>query len=154
MPPMPTLSWNRKPVPAEIAYAVVAIRLNFAIKRDLRRAALFLWMMPLPATRSSMLIASPTAVDAIVASPARIATSAFLTNVRAAVRYGRFRSRRRSATRMRFSADLLFAKVPHLVQITHFATGTPNLSPLAATWRWYQTAPHTTSIDAGRGSMS
>jgi hypothetical protein len=123
-------------------------RLNFAIKRDLRRAALFLWMMPLPATRSSMLIASPTAVAATVASPARIATSAFLTYVRAAVRYGRFRSRRRSETRMRFSADLLFAKVPHLVCITESARGTPKSGPLAVTVRWYQTGRFPTS--AGR----
>lgn len=40
-------------------YALSA--LNFFIKRDLRRAALFLWMIPLLATRSSMLVALPTA---------------------------------------------------------------------------------------------
>lgn len=141
MPPVPIRYPNRVR-----DYAAI-IRLNFAIKRDLRRAALFLWMMPLPATRSSMLIASPTAVAAVAGSPTRIATSAFLTKVRAAVRYGRFRNRRRSATRMRFSADLLFAKVPHLVRITESAMGTPNSGPQAVTVRWYQTARLPTSAE-------
>jgi hypothetical protein len=36
--------------------------LNFAIRRDLRRAALLRWMMPLPAVRSSMPTAVTTAV--------------------------------------------------------------------------------------------
>jgi hypothetical protein len=104
------------------------MRLNFAINRDLRRAALFGWMTPLPATRSSMLIASPTAVAATSALPPRIATSAFFTYVRAADRYGRFRTRFRSDTKMRFFADLLFANLNHPVMCTKhrptFSAGT------------------------------
>lgn len=116
------------------------IWLNFAIKRDLRRAALFGWMTPLPATRSSMLIASPTAVAAAVASPARMAISAFLTKVRAAERYGRLRKRRRSLTRMRFSADLLLANVNFPSIVTSGPMGTPQYGSYAAMPGWYQKA--------------
>src|SRR4051794_4257189 len=45
-------------------YAWAERALYFFISRLLRRAALFPWMIPLPATRSSALRASPTAVDA------------------------------------------------------------------------------------------
>jgi hypothetical protein len=132
-------------------YADALNRLNFAIKRDLRRAALFLWMIPLPATRSSILTASLTAAAAAAGSPARIANSAFLTYVRAAVRNGRFRCRRRSETRMRFSADLLFAKAPHLNSIASSAAGTPNGSPPAVSKGWYQTKLLGTTADSESG---
>src|SRR5262249_12822930 len=92
-----------------------------------------------------------TAVAATWASPARIATSAFLTNVRAADRYGRFRCRRRSATRIRFSADLLFANVPHLVRVSNYTTGTPKERPRAATCGCYQTGALATTCKAHRG---
>ena len=98
-------------------YAAVAAPLrnwlSLAISRDLCRAALFLWMTPLLATRSSMLTAAATAAVAVAWSPSLIAVSALRTKVRADVRYGLFRCRRRSATRMRFSADFLFAKPDH-----------------------------------------
>src|SRR5687768_10399166 len=81
----------------------------FAISRDLRRAALFLWITSLSATRSRTLIASNVAASAAVTSPEAIATSAFLTNVRASVRSGLFSSRRRSATRIRFFDDFELA---------------------------------------------
>jgi hypothetical protein len=60
--------------------------------------------------------------------------------VRAAVLNGRLRARRRSATRMRFSADLLFAKVSHLISVVVGAAGTQKRGPLAVTTRWYQTS--------------
>ena len=77
----------------------------FAMSRDLRRAALFLWITSLSATRSSTLTASNVAASAAATSPEAIATSAFLTNVRASVRSGLFSSRRRSPTRIRFFDD-------------------------------------------------
>ena len=99
------------------AYAVASAALrspfSFAINRDLRRAALFLWMMPLPATRSSTLIAFNTAASEVASSPSAIAASALRTEVRAAVRNGLLRWRRRSATLIRFSDDFLFAKTAH-----------------------------------------
>ncbi len=81
-----------------------------ATSLDLRRAALFLWITPLLATRSSTLTACSVADSATPASPAAIANSAFLTNVRASVRKGLLRSRRRWATRIRFFEDLELAK--------------------------------------------
>src|SRR5918998_2519279 len=81
----------------------------FAIKRDLRRAALFLWITSLSATRSSTRTASNVAASAALTSPDAIATSAFFTNVRASVRSGLFSSRRRSATRIRFFEDFELA---------------------------------------------
>jgi hypothetical protein len=81
----------------------------FAINRDFRRAALFLWITSLSATRSSTLTASSVAASAASMSPDAIATSAFLTNVRASVRSGLFSSRRRSATRIRFFDDFELA---------------------------------------------
>src|SRR5215212_4511000 len=83
----------------------------FAINRDLRRAALFLWITSLSATRSSTLTASSIAASAAPASPDARATSAFLTNVRASVRRGLFSSRRRSATRIRFFDDFELANL-------------------------------------------
>src|SRR5215212_1138467 len=91
--------------------------LYFAIRRDLRRAALFLWITSLSATRSSTLTASNIAASAALASPDAIATSAFFTNVRASLRSGLFSSRRRSATRIRFLDDFELAKrdiPPHI----------------------------------------
>lgn len=117
------------------------MRLYFAISRDLRLAALFLWTIPFPATRSSMLIASPTAVAATSWSPARIAISAFLTNVRAADRYGRFRCRRRSATRIRFFADLLLANLTFPSVISASTLDIPSNGYSAAARGWYQTSP-------------
>ena len=97
-----------------VSYAVADARaLYFAIKRDLRRAALFLWMTPLLATRSSTLTASTVAACAASASPAAIATSAFLINVRASVRSGLLRSRRRSEMRIRFFDDFELANCVH-----------------------------------------
>src|SRR5687768_12108512 len=81
----------------------------FAIRRDLRRAALFLWITSLSATRSSTLTASNVAASAALTSPDAMATSAFFTNVLASVRNGLFSSRRRSATRIRFFDDFELA---------------------------------------------
>lgn len=85
--------------------------LYLAINRDLRRAALLGWITPLLATRSRTLTASNVAACAAAGSPAAMATSAFLTNVRASVRNGLFRAARRSATRMRFFADFELANL-------------------------------------------
>ena len=126
------------------------MRLNLDISRDLRRAALFLWMMPLPATRSSMLIASPTAVAATVGSPARIASSAFLTKVRAADRYGRLRCRRRSATKMRFFADLLFANPLHPSLNHQPSPDTPRPGARQTLPACYQTAGAGSTADPAR----
>ncbi len=137
----PHFSLCRREYVARTSYAVAVSPslLNFAINRDFRRAALFLWMMPLPATRSKMLIASPTAVAAADWSPALIANSAFLTNVRAADRYGRFLARRCSATRIRFFADLLFATLSHLSLSVALFRGTPRRGAPVTLCRWYQT---------------
>ena len=89
----------------------------FAINRDLRRAALFLWITSLSATRSSTLTASSVAASAASTSPDAIATSAFFTNVRASVRSGLFSSRRRSATRIRFFDDFELANWDNPPQI-------------------------------------
>ncbi len=89
----------------------------FAISRDLRRAALFLWITSLSATRSSTLTASNVAASAVLRSPDAIATSAFFTNVRASVRSGLFSSRRRSATRIRFFDDFELANRDYPPQI-------------------------------------
>jgi hypothetical protein len=89
----------------------------FAISRDLRRAALFLWITSLSATRSSTLTASKIAASAAPMSPDAIATSAFFTNVRASVRSGLFSSRRRSATRIRFFDDFELANRDNPSQI-------------------------------------
>jgi hypothetical protein len=89
----------------------------FAIRRDLRRAALFLWITSLSATRSSTLTASNVAASAALTSPDAIATSAFFTNVRASVRSGLFSSRRRSATRIRFFDDFELANRDNPPQI-------------------------------------
>lgn len=91
--------------------------LRRAIKRDLRRAALFLWIIPFPATRSSTAIASRTDSAAIVWSPSSIVKRARFTYVFAAERYGWLRARRRSATRIRFSADLLLANVTQSLRL-------------------------------------
>lgn len=141
----PRLDMALKTRANECVYALM--RLNFDINRDFRRAALFRWMMPLPATRSNMLIASPTAVVAVSASPARIANSAFFTNVRAAVRNGRLRRRRRSATRMRFFAESLFAKVVHLINwsLNALSASRKIARLLATTGQWYQTSSPSTT---------
>jgi len=89
----------------------------FAMRRDLRRAALFLWITSLSATRSSTLTASNVAASAALTSPDAIATSAFFTNVRASVRSGLFSSRRRSATRIRFFDDFELANRDNPSQI-------------------------------------
>ena len=89
----------------------------FAIRRDLRRAALFLWITSLSATRSSTLTASSVAASAALTSPDAMATSAFFTNVRASVRRGLFSSRRRSATRIRFFDDFELANRDNPPQI-------------------------------------
>ena len=103
---------------AKGTYAEVATSAwNFAISRDLRRAALFLWITSLSATRSSTLIASSVAASAALQSPDAIATSAFFTKVRASVRSGLFSSRRRSATRIRFFDDFELAKRKNPPQI-------------------------------------
>src|ERR671920_1206094 len=99
-------------------YADAAVRAwYFAINLDLRRAALFLWITSLSATRSSTLTASNIAASAALTSPDAIATSAFFTNVRASVRSGLFSSRRRSATRIRFFEDFELAKPDNPPQI-------------------------------------
>ncbi len=88
-----------------------------AINRDFRRAALFLWMTSLSATRSSTLTASRMAASAVATSPEAMATSAFFTKVRASVRNGLFSSRRRSATRIRFFDDFELANPNNPPQI-------------------------------------
>lgn len=107
----------RRELSRDGAYAATAPsarrRFSFAINRDLRRAALLRWMTPLLATRSSVLIAASTVASAVAESPPWMAVSALRTEDRASVRNGLFRRRRRSDTRIRFNADLLFAKTDH-----------------------------------------
>src|SRR4051795_586207 len=80
------------------------------MSRDFRRAALFLWITPLLATRSSTLTASSVAALAISTLPVLIACSAFFTELRASVRNGLLRAACLAATRIRFFEDLEFAK--------------------------------------------
>ena len=103
---------------SDVLYAEAATSAWYlAIKRDLRRAALFLWITSLSATRSRTLTASRVAASAAATSPAAIAVSAFFTNVRASVRSGLFSSRRRSATRIRFFDDFELANPNNPPQI-------------------------------------
>jgi hypothetical protein len=64
--------------------------------------------------------------------------------VRAAERNGRLRSRRRSATRMRFSADLLFAKIAYLslsCRVLRHTLDTPPSGVVSPTRESYQSQP-------------
>jgi hypothetical protein len=88
----------------------IASALSFAMSRDLRRAALFLWITPLLATRSSTLTASSVAAFAASTFPVLIACSAFFTELRASVRNGLLRAACRAETRIRFFEDLELAK--------------------------------------------
>lgn len=83
------------------------MRLYSFIKRDLRRAALFLWMTPLAAARSSAL--SAFSIASTLGLPLSIVARAFLTYVRVDERTTRLRTRRRSELRIRLIADLVFA---------------------------------------------
>ncbi len=128
--------------PRQECYAAsgVVILLNFAIRRDFRRAALLGWITPLPATRSNTLTAAITALLAASSSPPRIASSAFFTKDRAIDRYGRFRARFRSAMRIRLRADLLLAKEIHPSFTGYTCSdirGRPPGSPKAPR-EWYQ----------------
>ena len=73
-------------------YALKA--LNFAIRRDLRRAALLRWMTPFCAALSSSLMAARTALSARALSPVAMVASAFFTKVRIRERTLRLRIRR------------------------------------------------------------
>lgn len=133
-----------------ISYAAFApfIALNFAIRRDFRRAALLGWMTPFPATRSSVLTALFTAASAS-GSPARIASSAFFTNVRAMDRYGRFLSRFRSAMRIRFKADLLFANEVHPSLASHDSKSLHSAAPTST-----RASPQSYQFDDGSSRKS
>lgn len=124
------------------AYAATAAparkRFSFAMSRDLRRAALLGWITPLLATRSSVLIAASTVASAVAESLPWIADSALRTEERASVRSGLFRSRRRSETRIRFNADLLFAKTDHPSRKLDTAGNTLTLAASAPLRRSYQ----------------
>lgn len=134
------VSLSEQPAPNYAASAAFSW-CSFAINRDLRRAALFLWMTPLLATRSNVLIAAATAAAAIASSPAVIASLAFRTVLRAVVRCGWFRNRRRSATRIRFNADLLFAN-PNRPLLSHPVAGSHTHSAaFASPSPWYQSSP-------------
>ena len=92
-------------------YAVAATRLlYFAISRDLRRAALFLWITSLSATRSSTLTASSVAAFGRAqrrqrrSLPRPSSRTCALLCVAACSR-----SRRRSVTRIRFFDDFELA---------------------------------------------
>src|SRR5512143_283043 len=84
---------------------------NFFIKRDLRRAALFLWITPLDAARSSSLIARFTASAPSADSPCT-AEFAFLTAVRTLERTSVLRARLRADERIRLIADRVLATLP------------------------------------------
>lgn len=84
------------------AYSFEALFKRFA-SRDLRREALFLWMIPLVAARSNEAIALATTAVASVGSVAIAATARF-TAVRVRVRTRRLMTRRRSWTRAAFVA--------------------------------------------------
>ncbi len=68
--PVPGDPGRHSPEPGIVRNSYPALRaLNFFIRRDLRRAALFGWITPRFATRSRVLIASTTAQVATSASP-------------------------------------------------------------------------------------
>ena len=91
------------------AYALAVLAwFNFFIKRDLRRAALFFLMMPLPAALSSAWMACFTSCSDSVEWLAS-ALFASLTSVRVATRIERLRTRRRALWRIAFSAACLLA---------------------------------------------
>src|SRR5215203_298473 len=85
-----------------------AARFSFFISRDFRRAALRGCRMPFEAALSSLLIARTT--SAFVSSAAAVMPrSALRTYVLTADLIDRFRTRRRSAARIIFSAERVFA---------------------------------------------
>jgi hypothetical protein len=98
------------PYAAGAAGAVSAF--SFFINRDLRRAALFLCKIPLPAALSSALIAARTASASGLF--AKMPVSAFLIIVFTRDLYATLRACLRAFVRMRFFADFVFAKVPIL----------------------------------------
>ena len=79
------------------------------MRRDLRRAAWFLWMMPLPAALSRAEMARTTA-SAESSLPVAICVCADFTYVLRAERTGLLRARLRAEERILLSADLIFAK--------------------------------------------
>ncbi len=93
----------------DLTYRPCRDRLNFFISRDLRRAALFLWITPLTAALSSLVMAARTASSSGV--PLKIVCSALRTSVLTCDLYIWFRNRLCSFERIRFFAELVFAKV-------------------------------------------
>lgn len=83
---------------------------NLRIKRDLRRAALFLWIMSFSAALSRARMALATLFFASSNWPASICALALLIYVRASVRILRLRKRLFSEERTRLRADFVFAK--------------------------------------------
>jgi len=116
--------------------------LSLAISRLLRRAALFLWMTPLLATRSNVLIACLTASIASGVDPSVMTCSARRTDDRASVRCGLLRRRWRSETRIRFFADFELANALYPFPANH---GTHNSkidgTLCRLTGQWYQKSP-------------
>src|SRR4028118_1250029 len=89
--------------------------LSFAIRRLLRRAALFLWITPFEAALSSSEQARRT-VSTVISSLPTIDCSARLTSVLTRERTFWFRTRLRSSERMCFFAESVLAKgLPSLV---------------------------------------
>jgi len=86
-------------------------RLSILINRDLRRAALFLWMIPFSAALSRALTASLTISLASSILPSAMSFLAFLMKVRARERNIWLRSLLLAELLMRFFADAVFAKV-------------------------------------------
>ncbi len=138
--PPPSVSRDQ-PTTTRYAAAGADNLFSLAINRDFRRAALFGWITPLLATRSSVLMASNTAADAASPPPSVIAASALRTEVLAAVRNGLFRRRRRSDTRIRFFADLLFAKAVYPSLRTQLKINTKRSAVSTLSPRSYQKAP-------------
>src|SRR5690554_1638011 len=104
---------------ARPSYFSALSRASCFIRRDLRREALFGWITPLLAAWSSHLAASRTASSASFKSPDAMAWRACLTSVRARERWRWFCSRTRASRRMRFLADLVFAKAYLLFVVYH-----------------------------------
>src|SRR6478735_9917060 len=86
-----------------------------AVRRALWRAALFLWIRPRAAKRSSSGCAVTNAANAASASLASSALMTFLTAVRSMERWATLRSLRTTVCLARFLADLILATTEILV---------------------------------------
>src|SRR4030065_1878687 len=91
-----------------LGFSILARR---RIRRPLRRAALFLWIIPFSAALSKALMAASVAVRASAGVPSSMVVRASLTNVRARPGNKRLRRRRLWVCLIRLIADLVLANL-------------------------------------------